>query len=577
MLLLLHFLLIFFISLSFGCPNNCTHPNGFCNSVNVCICSSSWTGDDCSISDVELQNSIPVSGHVFTRQWRYFHVLVTSQQLSLEFDMNQTSTSGDIDCYLRSGQYPTRQDYDERDISSSKHAHFHIRNPHGVYYFGVYGFISADFSLMAFIKTNCNSDCSGHGTCNLDGRCLCESGYTGVDCSSSLISLMNNETIHDSVPVMQWKYFSFQNSKWNSIVIFVNETEPDADKVDCDVYVSFQTLPSFTSFDFRDNSYHPTSKLRISGAFNGTYYIGIYGYQGPPSIAFTLHIEAFSECPNRCSGASHGVCTNNMTCSCMNDFVGENCEKMTSTLFLDGKNQSGYVSGNNWNSYHIDTFTTSNIYIQLYQSNTNEDCDLYVRLGQPPTLFDFDYRDVGISQPIISFENPGQSTWYIGVYGYRECTYDLNVKITKLCLNNCTDALHGTCRHGLCNCIGDWVGADCSVKAVEMNNSVVEYGSLRSGSWNFYRFLVTPETKCTIVMSERESKGVLWLFASLRNTPTHTIADWSSNEQNTDIHRLRINVEESRNVTIGVFGSVLGSVSIEYKYQIVVWQSRLGT
>jgi hypothetical protein len=110
-----------------------------------------------------------------------------------------------------------------------------------------------------------------------------------------------------------------------------------------------------------------------------------------------------------------------------------------------------------------------------------------------------------------------------------------------------------------------------------MNQSVVEYGSLRSGSWNFYRFLVTPETKCTIVMSERESKGVLWLFASLRNTPTHTIADWSSNEQNTDIHRLRINVEESRNVTIGVFGSVLGSVSIEYKYQIVVWQSRLGT
>lgn len=133
---------------------------------------------------------------------RFFHILATSQQSSVEFQINQTSTGlslslpllslfvlfltfslsfcvpfhatgGDLDSYVRVDKYPSRQEYDYRDISSSRNVKFVIPSPHGVYYLGLYGFLSCNYSVMAIIKTSCPKDCSGHGSCSSNGVCTC--------------------------------------------------------------------------------------------------------------------------------------------------------------------------------------------------------------------------------------------------------------------------------------------------------------------------------------------------------------------------------------------------------------------
>lgn len=47
-------------------------------------------------------------------------------------------------------------------------------------------------------KFRCHKYCNGHGVCNDDNVCLCESGWQGPDCSlsKSLYSMNNDDTIY---------------------------------------------------------------------------------------------------------------------------------------------------------------------------------------------------------------------------------------------------------------------------------------------------------------------------------------------------------------------------------------------
>ena len=42
---------------------------------------------------------------------------------------------------------------------------------------------------MLLVLCNKSTECSDHGTCGDDGKCLCHDGYFGTDCSSKLIFL----------------------------------------------------------------------------------------------------------------------------------------------------------------------------------------------------------------------------------------------------------------------------------------------------------------------------------------------------------------------------------------------------
>jgi len=199
---------------------------------------------------------------------------------------------------------------------------------------------------------------------------------------------------------------------------------------------------------------------------------------------------------------------------------------------------------------------------------------LYVRRGSNPTAMDFDYRDVSSEISEVTIQNPGLSTWFVGVYGYKECTYLLSAELTKECPDNCTDEQHGICERGHCQCKEDWISRDCSVKSTLLTNGGIESGSVKSGGWKFYRFAAIPGSKITIVLSEQNSVGVLRMYESLQGVPTLSGFDYSDTDTNSAVHRIRMEVQDSTNLTIGVYGSILGSPNIDYSYQLVVWQSR---
>jgi hypothetical protein len=569
------FVLCFHSLSATSCANNCSPPNGMCVGGGICACSTGWAGDDCSYSDIELQNGVRMEGYVGTRRWRYFHMIVSSQKSSLEFQINQTSIGGDIDAYVRVEKFPTRQDYTYRDISTSKSMKFTITSPHGLYYLGVYGFLSSNFSVVAKIHTQCPHDCSQHGLCDLNGECVCDDGYLGFDCSESAMVLQNNIITTNDIHSHEWVYYSYNLQDNNTLFITLNQT---SNEYDCDLYVRLGSQPLLTQFDFRDNSNDQLSYLKISNAVYGIYYIGVYGYEvaTPTSTnSYSLLLHAYSECPNNCSGHTHGKCLQTTTCECEENYAGESCESMITSYILDGNNVSGYVSGNMWNYYHINTYTIRNINVIVYQNDTNDDCDLYIRRALPPTLFDFDYRDVSSHLSEITIQNPGLATWYVGVYGYTQCTYELSATITHHCPNDCIDESHGVCLKGHCVCHDDWVGDDCGLLSTLLLNGVVNSSSLMSGKWQYYHFETTPNTTITITMKEQNNvKGLLFLYASPVELPSLITSEYYDTQTTTSVHRVYLTETDSSRIRIGVYASSVGTPNVSYAYDLVVWQSR---
>ncbi len=105
---------------------------------------------------------------------------------------------------------------------------------------------------------------------------------------------------------------------------------------------------------------------------------------------------------------------------------------------------SGYVEFNSWNYYNYNSNSDGNLVIYVNHTDSGGDCDLYVRAGQTPTRFNYgefitkpfiyivvDYQDLSTATFFtLSINDPGSEQWYIGVYGWTTCDYDIWVDET---------------------------------------------------------------------------------------------------------------------------------------------------
>jgi hypothetical protein len=85
--------------------------------------------------------------------------------------------------------------------------------------------------------------------------------------------------------------------------------------------------------------------------------------------------------------------------------------------------QAGSVSQGDWVYYQIDA-STSDTDITVELTNLSADVDLYVLAGFQPTLNNYDTAET------CSLQNSGDTTWYIGVHGYRSGNYTVKATLS---------------------------------------------------------------------------------------------------------------------------------------------------
>eukprot|EP00698_Gefionella_okellyi_P006352 TRINITY_DN1571_c0_g1_i2.p1 TRINITY_DN1571_c0_g1~~TRINITY_DN1571_c0_g1_i2.p1 ORF type:complete len:441 (+),score=82.78 TRINITY_DN1571_c0_g1_i2:72-1394(+) len=186
---------------AYPCIDNCHAAEGYgsCDDqTHVCHCAEGWTGDDCSSSLTPLSGvSDARVGRLESMEWVYFEMQISSEQAggtidwALDVERTDPGVIGYIDLYVKHGSLPTSSDY---DLVSARNAVLNMVKQcstdmmTGVWYVGLYnwGFDSANYTLTSTLKSKCPGSCSGRGQCGDYGLCMCQTGFTGGDCSVAL-------------------------------------------------------------------------------------------------------------------------------------------------------------------------------------------------------------------------------------------------------------------------------------------------------------------------------------------------------------------------------------------------------
>mmetsp|Transcript_20172 Transcript_20172/g.27823 ORF Transcript_20172/g.27823 Transcript_20172/m.27823 type:complete len:189 (+) Transcript_20172:33-599(+) len=141
------------IALSQCCQNDCSG-HGFCRN-STCYCDMYYQGSDCAVYDEPLYNERPVSSFVTATEWKYFDTNATypNTTLTLVWGVNQKG-GGDCDLYIQRNAFPNLTSYIARDITTEDRFHIKLDDqPPGVYFAGVYGYSSCNFTIAVNVTT----------------------------------------------------------------------------------------------------------------------------------------------------------------------------------------------------------------------------------------------------------------------------------------------------------------------------------------------------------------------------------------------------------------------------------------
>jgi len=395
----------------------------------------------------------------------------------------------------------------------------------------------------------------------MSGQCRCYSGYTGTDCGTQVAVLSINTPVSGSLALHASTVYQFTLQSGNLMVFAVQETGGG----DCDLYVKYEGIPSTTNWDYANVTTRDFSSISVTDPQFGNWYLEIYAFSACSYIVTVLTTEG---CPNNCS--SRGTC-NSGACVCPSGYSGDYCQTRN-TLLVDGQPDTGYVDSNNWNYYSFRTDSTNNFVIQVTQLTGEGDCDLYVRSGQVPTRFNYDYFDLSIEATFsLTVEDPGDDTWYIGIFGWEECSYIITATET----NNCPEtgcSNHGTCQsNGICVCNAQWTGPACEYQMVPLGNKIAISSTANYNSWNFYSFEVDGTSSLNILVQETQSSGLLWVYIA-KTYPT--IHEYLYSETGSgSIHRISIDFDDEERAVyqIGIYGNAYLLPGQSAAYQIVAY------
>jgi len=275
-------------------------------------------------------------------------------------------------------------------------------------------------------------------------------------------------------------------------------------------------------------------------------------------------------CICNCSGSEHGYCFNDH-CNCQADYSGDYCQEMSPELQI-GRHVTGQLCPDGFNYFHVNTFSTNNLVISVDQSASIGDCDIYVLAGEKPNRTHFDFSNTGMGNvSVITIPNPLVQTYYIGVFGFRECIYELWVNQNANCPLNCSG--HGTCNtNGVCDCSEGWTGDVCNTPLIYLNSGNSAEGYTTLTTWVYYQFSANSQF-ATFQVLETSTSGQVWLYVSLNGYPTLQNYDSSETSNTNTFHQIEVKhtSQAARTYFVGVYGNPFISNNKNISYSIVAW------
>lgn len=396
------------VTVTGSCAENC-NGNGDC--VNgACRCYSGWIGPTCATPEEELPLNVVKVGSVATGKWRYYHIALPDPTPQLVILMNQTTTHGDCDLYVRREALPDFFNWDYVNTTTQPKSSIVITNAaRGYWFLGIYGFDACSYNLLAFRGYSCPNECSRHGRC-AGSTCTCDSDYSGVYCETKLSPLQLDERVSGFVEFNSWNYYRFQTNTARTLAIGLYQEDSHGD---CDIFVRKDSKPDRFHFDYADERIGQNITLTIADPLVGEYWIGIYG---AARCGYSLQITETVECGVRCV---HGRCVNHL-CHCDRGWAGQACD-LPVTPLVQNTALTGAVAVNEWHYYSF-TSDSSTIYIHLREKNSTGFLWLFASDTYPPTLTQHDAADQRMSSVhTVSFEysdnDRSPTTIIIGVYG----------------------------------------------------------------------------------------------------------------------------------------------------------------
>eukprot|EP01095_Lingulamoeba_sp_RSL-Kostka_P003753 TRINITY_DN1476_c0_g1_i1.p1 TRINITY_DN1476_c0_g1~~TRINITY_DN1476_c0_g1_i1.p1 ORF type:complete len:581 (+),score=207.41 TRINITY_DN1476_c0_g1_i1:44-1786(+) len=402
--------------------------------------------------------------------------------------------------------------------------------------------------FTVLINCDCPNNCSGNGSCN--GSCNCYTGYTGSDCSIREDIVNPGDSVSDSLEDYSWHYYRITVPQ-NSYELKFIMHQPNQDS-DCDLYVRMGEEPSRFEYDQSDFTLDLDFEVSVENPTSGIYYAGVYGFRNCNyDLDFVLDYDDSSSCINNCSG--RGSC-NDGECSCNAGWAGNDCSKEITNI-TDGQIRHDSVGNKEWNYYSFESSVfvggpAPTIKIEVNQTSPG-DSDLYVAYERIPTLYDFDLRDATLQvNYFVSGANPQAGTYYIGVYGYSGCDYNIRSATEQSCPSQCSR--HGVCSGSICQCDNGYSGTACEKMDVVMQLDTAYEGYAGDNSWNMYH--INPDSSNNLQITvNQEEQGDCDLYIAANREPTRVDYDYRDITFDLDFDVV-VESPQSQTWYIGIYG-----------------------